>query len=199
MLNRDSLIDAYHGNLAAIRRDSVPEDSIAGLTPSAVLIPVVDRPEGLSVLLTRRSDQLKNHAGQISFPGGRYDPEDGDLRRTALRETEEEIGLTADWIEVIGPIATWATISHFLVTPYLALVRPGFDLRLHADEVDEAFEAPLDFLLEPANQRRHDIVFEGRRRFYHEILWQDRRIWGATASMLRYLSQHLLPERHASH
>lgn len=194
-LDRDALLTRYHANLRAIARDSVPAERAQHLTPSAVLIPIVERAEGLTVLLTRRSERLKNHAGQISFPGGRQDPGES-LERTALRETHEEIGLSSDWIELVGPIASWATITGFLVTPYLALVRPGYALTLHEVEVDEAFEAPLDFLLEPANQCRRDFVHEGRHRFYYEIPWGERHIWGATASMLRYLGQHLLPERY---
>lgn len=194
--DREGLVSAYRRHEDAIGRDSIPADLVATLTPAAVLVPVVLRPEGLSVLLTQRSEALKNHAGQISFPGGRQDPGDPDLAFTALRETEEEIGLAPERVELVGPLATYATITRFVITPFLGLVQPDFSLRLQADEVVDAFEAPLDFLLDPVNHRRRELIYEGRPRSYYEIPWQGRHIWGATAAMLRNLSRHLSPERY---
>lgn len=194
MFTRDTLIAAYQAHQGAIARDSIAPELTANLTPAAVLIPIVTYPDGLRVLLTQRSERLKNHAGQISFPGGRFDPTDADLAHTALRETREEIGLGPEYIHLLGPIATYATITRFVITPYLALVEPGFDLVLQIDEVDEAFEAPLDYLLDPRHHLQHEIRFEDRVRHYHSIPWEGRNIWGATASMLRNLGRHIAPE-----
>lgn len=193
---RQSLIAAYHAHSDRIAYDSVPADLAATLTPAAVLIPVIERPDGLGVLLTQRSDLLKNHAGQISFPGGRYDEGDESLEQTALRETAEEIGLLSRHIELIGPIATYATVSKYVITPFLALVSPDFKLCLQTEEVADTFEAPLDHLLNPTHHVRREVVLEGRRRIYYEISWQGWNIWGATAAMLRNLGRQLSPERY---
>lgn len=163
-------------------------------TPAAVLVPLVTRAEGLQVLLTQRTDHLRDHAGQISFPGGRTEPEDRDPVDTALRETEEEIGLARSHVEVIGHLPLYATITGFVVTPVVALVRPPFHLRLDQHEVSEAFEVPLAFLMNPAHHQRHLFEADGQQRQFLSMPWsgidaagQARRyfVWGATASMLR--------------
>jgi 8-oxo-dGTP pyrophosphatase MutT (NUDIX family) len=162
---------------------------------AAVLVPLVMRPTGLQVLLTRRTDHLRAHAGQISFPGGRAEPEDADAAATALRETEEEIGLDRGHLEIIGSLPTYTTVTSFVVTPVIALVRPGFTLTLDSFEVAEAFEVPLRYLMTPAHHRRHEIVIAGQVRRFLSMPWsvedavadppQSYFIWGATAAMLR--------------
>jgi 8-oxo-dGTP pyrophosphatase MutT (NUDIX family) len=170
--------------------------------PASVLVPLVNRPEGLTVLLTRRTDHLHDHAGQISFPGGRAEPDEvGRPVVTALREAEEEVGLAQRHVEVIGQLPTYQTITAYVVTPVVALVEPAFELALDAFEVAEAFEVPLDFLMTPAHHQRH--AFEapgGERRQFLSMPWaplgpgdaggateapREYFIWGATAAMLR--------------
>lgn len=165
-------------------------------TGAAVLVPLVARERGLSLLLTRRTDQLRNHAGQISFPGGRAEPEDDGPVATALRETEEEIGLARERIEVIGQLPVYATVTAFQVTPVVALVQPGFALTLDSFEVAEAFEVPLAFLMDPAHHRHHVFEFAGVERRFLSMPWQGPEreyfIWGATAAMLRNLYRLLM-------
>lgn len=164
--------------------------------PAAVLVPLVMRDDGLHVLLTRRTDHLHDHAGQISFPGGRRDPGDADDVATALRETEEEVGLGRAHIEVIGQLPIYRTVTSYVVTPVVALVRPQFTLALDSFEVAEAFEVPLQFLMSPAHHRRHAVESEGQLRQFLSMPWRasdakgqvrDYFIWGATAAMLRNL------------
>jgi 8-oxo-dGTP pyrophosphatase MutT (NUDIX family) len=159
------------------------------------------REAGLQVLLTRRTDHLRAHAGQISFPGGRAEPDDADAVATALRETEEEIGLPRDHVEVIGALPTYTTVTSFVVTPVVALVRPQFTLTLDAFEVAEAFEVPLQYLMSPAHHRRHEVEIEGQARRFLSMPWPSGAaaaesagsyfIWGATAAMLRNLYRFL--------
>jgi len=167
---------------------------------ASVLIPVVLREHGPSVLLTRRTAHLRDHAGQISFPGGRVEIHDDDVVATALRETEEEVGLARQHIEVIGCLPIYTTVTAFQVTPVVGLVTPGFTLALDDFEVAEAFEVPLKFLMTPAYHRRHQVEFEGRMRQFLSMPWrgpdaagtqQDYFIWGATAAMLRNLYSFL--------
>lgn len=158
---------------------------------AAVLVPLVQRPAGLNLLLTRRTDHLRDHAGQISFPGGRVEPEDDGAVATALRETDEEIGLSRSFIDVIGQLPVYSTVTAFQVTPVVALVQPGFTLTLDAFEVAEAFEVPLAFLMNPAHHRHHRFEFAGAERRFLSMPWQGAEreyfIWGATAAMLRNL------------
>ncbi len=136
------------------------------LRPAAVLIPIIERQHGLSLILTQRSAKLRQHAGQISFPGGRYEHQDQHLLTTALRETEEEIGLARRHIDLIGRIDDYYTVTGYQVTPVIGLVTPPFDLTPDDHEVAEVFEVPLEFILNPRNQKLQTVTFEGTRRRY---------------------------------
>jgi 8-oxo-dGTP pyrophosphatase MutT (NUDIX family) len=161
------------------------------VTRAAVLIPLLLRSEGLTVLLTQRTDHLHDHAGQISFPGGRMDPGDSDPNETALRESKEEIGLDRESVEIIGHLPQYLTVSGYSVTPVVGLVKPQAEYVLDAFEVADIFEVPLHFLMDPANhQVRVWESDQGSRRFY-SMPHENRFIWGATAGMLRNL-YHLL-------
>jgi 8-oxo-dGTP pyrophosphatase MutT (NUDIX family) len=159
--------------------------------PASVLVPLVQRPDGLHVLLTRRTAHLRDHAGQISFPGGRAEAHDADAAQTALREAEEEVGLSRRHVEVIGQLPVYTTVTHFVVTPVVALVSPQASLALDRFEVEEAFEVPLPYLMTPAHHRRHVMPYEGGQRQFLSMPWGDYFIWGATASMLRNLYRFL--------
>lgn len=159
---------------------------------AAVLVPLVAHEAGVTVLLTRRTEQLRDHAGQISFPGGAVDAGDADTWATARREAWEEIGLAADFIEPIGTLPRYSTVTAFDVSPCVALVQPGFALRLQTGEVAEAFEVPLAFLMDPAQHRRHRVDLpDGSHRDFLSMPWGDYFIWGATAAMLRNLYHQL--------
>lgn len=168
-----------------------PARTPARSTPAAVLVPLVNRDEGMTVLLTQRTDHLADHAGQISFPGGRSEPEDSGPEATALRETEEEIGLPRDCVEILGLLPEYQTVTGFRVTPVVGLVAPPFPLKLDAFEVAEVFEVPLAFLMDPSNHQRHSYQRDGRTRHYFAMPYDGRYIWGATAAMLVNLSRIL--------
>ncbi|MBT9522194.1 MAG: CoA pyrophosphatase [Dechloromonas sp.] len=171
----------------------VQEDGVDDqpLTPAAVLFPIVLRDGGQTVLLTQRTAHLRDHAGQISFPGGRVEAEDLSPSHTALRETEEEIGLPRERIEILGFLPEYRTGTGFRVTPVVALVLPPFDLRPDPFEVAEVFEVPLAFLLDPANHQQHSLHYRGALRNYFAMPYGDYFIWGATAGMIRSLSERL--------
>jgi 8-oxo-dGTP pyrophosphatase MutT (NUDIX family) len=167
---------------------------------ASVLVPLVDRGEHLNVLLTQRTDHLRDHAGQISFPGGRAETHDEDAVATALREAEEEVGLLQQHVEVIGQLPIYTTVTAFVVTPVVALIKPPFTLALDAFEVAEAFEVPLSFLMTPAHHQRHQFELDSVKREFYSMPWESpgadgvmRRyfIWGATAAMLRNLYRFL--------
>lgn len=156
----------------------------AVLQPAAVLIPLIRRPHGYQILLTKRAANLKHHAGQISFPGGRAEDADVSPAATALRETQEEVGIEPSRVEIIGSLDRFQTISGYRITPLVGLVEAGFKLKLDADEVDEVFEVPLDFLLDSGNHQRRSKLYKGRQRQYFVIQYGAILIWGATAAML---------------
>ena len=157
--------------------------------PAAVLIALTDRPEP-GVILTVRRENLRTHAGQVAFPGGRIDPGE-DAVTAAVREAQEEVGLDPALVTIVGAIEPYRTVTGYLVTPVLAVIPPDLPLASHEREVADWFEAPLRHLLDPAEQRRRSALFQGRERHYYEIIWNDRRIWGATAAMIVNLSRRL--------
>ena len=160
------------------------------IRPAAVLIAVVDRPEP-TVLLTQRSAHLNDHAGQISFPGGKIDPTDASPLDAALREANEEVGLEREFIDPIGYLDLYGTAFGFRILPTVARVRPGFTLRVSAAEVDDVFEVPLAFLMNPANHQIHSKEFRGIERLYYAMPYEERYIWGATAGILRALYERI--------
>ena len=151
---------------------------------ASVLVPIVSG-ASLSLLLTQRPSHLRNHAGQISFPGGRVEESDIDAADTALREAAEEVGLPRERVEVIGHLPKYYTVTDYEVTPVVALVHPPFDLTLDPNEVAEAFEVPLEFILDPANHQKRSRPWEGRTRHFYAMPYGRHFIWGATAAMLR--------------
>ncbi len=164
------------------------------LTPAAVLVPIVEREAGLTVLLTRRSDHLDDHAGQVSFPGGRIEAFDQGPEAAALREAEEETGLPPDRVRLIGRLDTYVTRTGFEVIPAVGLVMPPFPIAPDSFEVAEVFEVPLAFFLAPENRQRHSLVYEGKDRQFYVFPFEDHYIWGATAGMLVNLVDVLNPD-----
>jgi 8-oxo-dGTP pyrophosphatase MutT (NUDIX family) len=167
---------------------------VAAATPAAVLVPLVRREAGVTVLLTQRTPHLANHAGQISFPGGRVDAVDASAEETALRETEEEIGLPRARVRLLGRLPTYYIPTGFKVTPVVGWVEPPFALQLDEFEVAEAFEVPLAFFLDPVNHQRERGERNGRVREFFVMPYEGRNIWGATAGMLVSLYQALRAE-----
>jgi 8-oxo-dGTP pyrophosphatase MutT (NUDIX family) len=161
------------------------------LRDAAVLIPVVDHGPEASVILTKRAEKLASHSGQVAFPGGRIDPTDISPEAAALRETEEEIGLGADHIEVIGRMPDYVSGSGYRIAPVLSIVRPGFHLTLNEHEVDAAFEVPLRFLMDPANHAQNSREFDSRVWTYYDMPYGGQRIWGVTAGIIRTLYERL--------
>jgi len=159
--------------------------------PAAVLVPLVERDTGLTVLLTQRAATLKDHAGQISFPGGRIEPEDQDAWHAALREAYEEIGLLPDFVEFAGYLPDHWVITGFLVTPVVGFVNPQYQLRIAREEVHDVFEVPLDFILDAANHKPRRRQLGELTIDVHDIPYGDRNIWGATAGMLMTLRRML--------
>jgi 8-oxo-dGTP pyrophosphatase MutT (NUDIX family) len=156
----------------------------AGLVRAAVLVAVVARQTGAHVLLTRRAQTMPDHAGQIAFPGGKIEAGDADAAAAALREAQEETGLQPRYVRLLGKLKTCRTGTGFSITPVVGVVAPGFSLAADRREVDEIFEAPLAFLMNPANHQRSHITFQGKTKKFHVICYGDYYIWGATARML---------------
>lgn len=171
--------------LAASAPAGADSDLIAAqLTPAAVLVPIVMRETGLTILLTQRTAHLRDHAGQVSFPGGRCEADDSSVEATALREATEEVGLDPGQVEIIGRLPEFRTITSFSVAPVVALVRPPLNLKLDDFEVADVFEPPLEFLLDERNHVRHEVEVRGIMRAYWSMPWGGYHIWGATAGML---------------
>jgi 8-oxo-dGTP pyrophosphatase MutT (NUDIX family) len=166
-----------------------PEEEVTAFIPAAVLIGITDREEP-GVILTVRREHLRTHAGQVAFPGGRLDEGESETD-AALREAWEELGLEPATVELVQTIEPYRTVTGYVVTPVVAVVPPDLPLQPHEHEVADWFEAPLAFLLDPANQQRKSMLFQGRTRHYYEILWEGRRIWGATAAVIVNLSRRL--------
>ena len=162
-----------------------------GLRPAAVLVPVVDRPEGATVLLTKRTEKLKSHPGQVAFPGGRVDPGDVSVEAAAMREADEEIGLKADHIEIVGLVSGFYSGSGYRITPVLSVVQPGFDLTINPDEVDDAFEVPLRFLMDAANHQTDSRIWNNIERYFYTMPYDGRHIWGVTAGIIRAVHDRL--------
>ncbi|MDJ0948952.1 MAG: CoA pyrophosphatase [Alphaproteobacteria bacterium] len=154
------------------------------LTAAAVLVPLVEHRSELAVLLTQRTDHLLDHAGQISFPGGRIDDVDADAIAAALRETEEEVGIPADRVDVIGRLDDYETRTGFLVTPVVGVIEPPYPVVPDPFEVADVFEVPLPFIMDPENHQRHRRVYQGVERYFYVLPFEGRYIWGATAGML---------------
>lgn len=171
--------------------DLLPVIEDLHLKDAAVLVPVVDDGEEAKVIFTQRTATLRKHSGQIAFPGGAIDPEDASPETAAVREAEEEIGLSPMFVEPVGRLPIYLAPSGFRITPVLSVVRRGFDLKLNPHEVDEVFEVPLSFLMDPGNYRRGSRIWDGRERHFYELPYGDRNIWGITASIVRTLYERL--------
>jgi len=189
-----SLIDRIARSLAADPpHDLLPGDILEGQeeehSPAAVLVAITERPEPGLILTTRRDD-LRTHAGQVAFPGGRIDPGETPVQ-AALREAQEELGLDPDQVTIFGEADAYRTVTGYSVTPVVGLIPPDLALTPNPAEVAGWFEAPLDFVLDPANQQRMSAEFRGRTRHYYQIDWDGRRIWGATAAMLVNLTRRV--------
>lgn len=207
---RSPIVELLHKRLQPVPAlDAVPREYLAArkgdfqlnpnfaplragpLMPAAVLVPLVGYDGGERVILTKRTAHLSDHAGQVSFPGGRVDLGDPDVVATALRETEEEIGLARNHVTVLGSLDPYVTGTGFVVVPVVGLICPGFNLQPHLHEVAEVFEVPLDFLMDSRNHQRHKGVFNGIERQWWAMPYEQHYIWGATAGMLRNLHELL--------
>jgi 8-oxo-dGTP pyrophosphatase MutT (NUDIX family) len=177
------------GTDAELLIGDLPEERAKASTQAAVLVAITDRPEP-GVILTVRREDMRTHAGQVAFPGGRLDPGE-DAVKAALREAHEEILLNPKDVEIVGTIEPYRTVTGYLVTPVIGIIPPDLPLKPHEHEVADWFEAPLAFVLDPANQLQQTALFQGRERHYYEIVWNGRRIWGATAAMIVNLSRRL--------
>ena len=177
------------GGKAELLAGDLPEERAKATVDAAVLVAITNRAEP-GVILTVRREHMRTHAGQIAFPGGRLDAGE-DAVAAALREAHEEILLEAEAVDVVGSIEPYRTVTGYVVTPVIGVIPPDLPLTPHEHEVADWFEAPLAFILDPANQVRQTALFQGRERHYYEIVWNDRRIWGATAAMIVNLSRRL--------
>jgi 8-oxo-dGTP pyrophosphatase MutT (NUDIX family) len=179
------------GTVAPPVSETSLRDSSRQLTPAAVLVPVVVRPSGPTILLTQRTAHLRDHAGQVSFPGGRCEESDASAEATALREAEEEVGLDPGQVEILGRLPEYRTGTGFVITPVVGFVTPPLNLKLDDFEVAEVFEPPLAFLLDRANHQRQTMEIRGERHEFWAMPWQGYFIWGATAGMLVTLQRFM--------
>lgn len=177
-------LDAWVAGLTPEQTSELRQQLPTSFARAAVMVPLVERPEGLTVLLTQRASHLKNHPGQISFPGGRIEPHDAGPWEAAVRETREEIGLDARFASLVGYLHDHMVLTGYLITPAVAIVRPGFALELDRTEVEDVFEVPLEFVLDPSHHLPRKRLFAGHEFLTHDIPYGDRHIWGATAGML---------------
>ncbi|MEN3931085.1 CoA pyrophosphatase [Microvirga sp. W0021] len=184
-------------NHALIRGDhtlqvahQMPFEGFGNPKPAVVMVPILMRPEP-TVLLTVRASSLREHSGQISFPGGRVDETDKSLYAAALREADEEIGLPQDKVSLLGYLDFYLSVTNYLVTPVVAKVAPDFVMQLNPDEVDEAFEVPLAFLMNPEKHELHSRMLRGMKRYYYAIPYQERYIWGVTAGIIHNMYERL--------
>lgn len=184
----------HPSSIESIGGDAIGLGSNDPFVPAAVLMAIVDRPEP-TLLLTVRPDTLRQHAGQVAFPGGRVDPGDDGAVAAALREAWEEVRLPPSEVDVIGTLEHYQTITGFHVTPVVAVIPPDLPLAAQVAEVSKMFEAPLHVMLEPANHIEQAIEWQGRDRHYYEIDWDGERVWGATAGMIVNLARRLAYER----
>ena len=186
----DHLRDALQaGGKAELLVGDLPEERAKATVDAAVLVAITNRAEP-GVILTVRREHMRTHAGQIAFPGGRLDAGE-DAVAAALREAHEEILLEPEAVDVVGSIEPYRTVTGYVVTPVIGVIPPDLPLTPHEHEVADWFEAPLAFIFDPANHVRQTALFQGRERHYYEIVWNDRRIWGATAAMIVNLSRRL--------
>ena len=183
-----SVLQSHPSRSVFVVEDGVGDEE---LTPASVLFPIVLRQSGPSVLLTQRTAHLKDHPGQISFPGGRVEPADDSPAATALREAQEEIGLAARHVEILGYLPEYRTGTGFRVTPVVAVVKPPFDLRPEPGEVAEIFEVPFSFLMDSANHQQHSQHYRGKLRHYFAMPYGEYFIWGATAGIIVTLARAL--------
>lgn len=170
--------------------NGLPAPTGRALKPAAVLAPLILHDGPPRFLLTLRSDSLPTHAGQISFPGGRVETGES-LAEAALRETEEEIGVQRDFIQLIGRFDPYETVTGYAINPFVGVLMPGYSITPEPGEVADVFETPFEFLMDTANHQRHSREFQGRTRHFHAMPWEDRYIWGATAGMLKCLHARL--------
>ncbi len=190
------LAERVRASLAATVTDHVPHSGDVDGGPdtptsaAAVLIAMTDRPEP-GIILTQRPATMRRHAGQVAFPGGRVDPHDDGAIDAALREAEEEVELPRDQVEVVDTLAPYLTITGFSITPVVGIIPPDIALKPHHREVDAVFEVPIAYLFDPDRRTERRMMIEGRARVYSEIMWNDRRIWGATAAILQNLAARL--------
>jgi 8-oxo-dGTP pyrophosphatase MutT (NUDIX family) len=188
---RLAAISSASSVISLLRGDDRQGGVALPVQPAAVLIGLVARPDGATVLLTQRTKHLRDHAGQISFPGGRMEPEDRDAVATALREAREEIGLDPGKVEVLGELETYDTVTGFRIHPVVGWIEPPIELLPDPYEVAEVFEVPLAFALDEANHRRESVMRDGRPRQFYVVPYQSRYIWGATAGILVNLARRL--------
>jgi 8-oxo-dGTP pyrophosphatase MutT (NUDIX family) len=189
-----SLADVMMPPGADLWPDELKKKLNSTMTPAAVLIPIVERSSELTVLLTRRSAELKHHAGQISFPGGRSEEHDASLVETALRETHEEVGVTAEHVSVVGFLSTMPSITSYSVTPIVGMVSDQAEVVIDKTEVEYTFEVPLDYLLDEGNDVHGEWTSGTRKMPMLEFVWEDERIWGLTAFIIRTLRKELLKQ-----